>query len=98
MHSCLRIYAITFRNKFVAAYFAILASMRFALSFASGFLQPPTLNHLPPIQLGISNFCPDVLHLKFKVVPYVFATVFGEQLCLFRPLVYIPRIADRGST
>ena len=85
----LRIYAISFKNKFVAVYFGTLALLRLILSLASTFLRPMTLFGVPNLPIDTSNLCPTNIHLEFKLVPYVIATTFGEWSCLFRPLAYI---------
>jgi len=79
-------HAITFRNKFIGAYFGTLALLRLILSLLSNLLAPVTVLDVPPLPVDTSNLCPIDLRLKFRLVPFAIATTFGEWSRLFRPL------------
>jgi len=77
---------MTFRNKFIAAYFGTLALLRLILALTSAFLRPMTLLDVPPLPIDTSNLCPLNLHLQFGLAPHAIVTMFGEWSCLFRLL------------
>lgn len=83
----LRVYAITFRNKILAAYFGTLVLARLTVSLASSFVQPVIFTDLPPIPINTFGFCPIVAHLRFRLIPSAIGTAFGECLCWFYLLV-----------
>ena len=82
----LRIYAITFKNKILAAYFGALAVTRLTVTLVASFVQPPTVVDLPPLPIDAFNLCGIVANLQFRMVPASIATAFGQYLWSFRLL------------
>ena len=76
-----RVYALTFRNKFVALYFGSLAATKFATFFISSLSNPVGLFDLPkiPIPLDTFNACLVIPKFRIKLVPNSLATAFGEE-------------------
>ena len=72
-----RIYGITFGNKIVMAYFGAVALTKFVVSLVS-FLPNVKNVYLPPIPLDVFNLCAVGARLRFRLVPIVMGTTFGE--------------------
>ena len=81
----LRVYALTFRNKFIALYFGSLVVTKFVTLFISTHSNPVGLFDLPQIPIPLDTFdaCLVIPKLRIKRVPLALSTAFGEQSCLF---------------
>ena len=79
MQPHLRVYALTLRNKFVAAYFGTIAATRYAMIMSSALGIPVEIIDLPqiPIPLDTSNACLLIPQLRFRPVSNALATTFG---------------------
>ena len=73
----LRVYAITCKNKIIAAYFGILLLARLAVSLGTTFNSPPVVVKSPPVSIDVTESCGLVtgLHSKLAV-----GTVSGTSL------------------
>ena len=79
-----RLYAITFKNKILAAYFGALTLARLAMALTTAFLKPPTLIELLPEPLPVPidalNACGMVVDLRLMLIPSSLGTTFGVSL------------------
>lgn len=77
---CLRVYAITFRNRPLAVYFGTLVLSKIALGLTSSFRKPPTIIALPPIPIDAFNLCAITVDLHLILFHNSIGTVFGTWL------------------
>lgn len=89
----LRLYAITSKNKILAAYFGTLALARLAMTLASTFSVSPTIINLPQVPIDAFDLCAVVVEFKFKLVPNSIGCAFGA---LVVALVPVDRAKFRG--
>ena len=74
-----RVYAITFRNKILGAYFGTLALARLVTTIVSAFLEPPTFVELLPVPIDAFNMCATAVDLRLMLVPRSLGTAFGTS-------------------
>jgi len=74
---CLRIYAITPKNKTTLAYFGSMVLARFGVWLASTFSTPPVIVNYAPSPVDALNQCAILSQPKHRLVPNSIGTAFG---------------------
>jgi len=75
-----RLYAITFNNKVLAAYFGTLTLARLTTTLVTAFLKTPTFIELLPVPIDAFNMCATNVDIRLMLIPSSLGTAFGTSL------------------
>ena len=74
---CLRIYALTLKNKLILVFFGILALAKDGVWLAI-YLPHMTVFEPPSVPIDTLDICTYLWSSPYKMVPVILGTVFGE--------------------